>query len=120
MLDRDRGHRLILGFGSFAFACILLLVYFVLALIFDPTRWFGGRHYAVRMEGGSVVIWKDLTYWDKISIDVWILLAFGVSGVLCLSIGIFEMARNAVARRKLVRRGFEVIVTPIEELSTGT
>src|SRR4051812_34855842 len=110
MPDRDRRRRLMLGFGSFAFAWFLVLMYFVVCQIFNPTRWFAGRHYALRMDAEDLVIWKDLTYWTTISIAPFIFLAFGLSGVLCLSIGISEMVREAAAKRKVDRRGFEVIV----------
>ena len=43
MPDRDRRRRLILGFSSFAFAWLLVLIHIALYVIFNPTRWFFGR-----------------------------------------------------------------------------
>ncbi len=99
MPDRDRRRCLILGFGSFAFAWLLVLVHIALGLIFNPTRWFFGTHYAVRMDYEGLVIWKDFTLWTTIRTEGYVFLAFAISGVLCLAIGISELAREAAAKR---------------------
>jgi hypothetical protein len=123
MPDRDRRRFLIVGYGSFAFAWLLVLVYIVLGFIFDRTRWFGGTDYAVRMDGDGLVIWRHFTYWTTFPIPGLIFLAFGISGVLCLTIGMSEIVREAVAHRKVPRAGFEVIVRrdvlPVEQRQTA-
>jgi hypothetical protein len=112
MPDRNRRRWFVLGFGSFGLAWLSFLAYLGLCQVFSSTRWFGGTGWAVRMDFEGLNIWRHLTLWMTIPIFPLVPFAFGVSGVLCLGIGITELVQEALAKRRVGPRGFDVIVRP--------